>query len=196
MFFICRTISNLLDESDNDEDDNGEAGESGATVVHVELDADTVVEGDGEPARPISNKVPGKRTVNAKKEKPQGEYEKQIMEFIHNDKEKTNDDEDMMFLKSLHSNLKSCGKNKALVKIKIMQLLMENEANNIPAPIPVPIASTSTAQNQNTMGGGGGGGNFHGYQNFDHGYTQPNNFMYNQQAPQIIHDGQRTYANM
>ena len=54
-----------------------------------------------------------------------------------------------MFLRSLVSSFKKCGKNKGLVKIKMLQLLMENEENT--SKVPVAIASTSNAPTQAQM---------------------------------------------
>ena len=202
---ICRSVSNL--DSD-DGDDNSDVDRD--HVVTVSMDADAAVDERNEPTVTKQRTVePGKR--NLKKVVKNDGLEGHVMQLINSDK---SNDEDEMFLRSLLSSFKKCGNNKALVKIKIMQLMLEYEEKALVPNVPPAVASTSTG-----FSGDMGGGGDHGYSNQQQaqGFTNVGNLygeqqqqqqvqggqqgMYNpnfgnQQGPVIIHDMQRSYRNL
>ena len=158
------------------------------------LDADEEVDerSDVAPKRPKGGE-PGKR--NLSKNKVKGEkaaFEGQVLNLLQGDINKVKvDDEDELFLHSLLGSFKKCGANKDLVKIKVMQIMLEHQEKKTPQAA-VPVVAVAGPSQQNQMVGGGGD---HRYsQGFNTQYQDPN--MYYNQGPTIIHDAQRSYQTL
>ena len=175
-------------------------------MVTVSLDADEVIDERSLATVTKQRTVePGKRNMKkvGKVINDEG-LEGHVLKLIDADK---SNDEDELFLRSLVSTFQKCGNNKALVKIKIMQLLLEYEEKAL-VPNVAPVASTSGF----TASMGGSGDADHGYCNQQQGQgfinvghmysdQQQQQGMYNpsfgnQQGPTIIHDAQRSYRNL